>query len=1058
MENLIKQAILKRKITLFVLIICIGFGVYNYMISPRQETPEILAPVALVSVVYPGASPEDIESLVTSKIEDEMSELIGYDYSYSYSRNSIAVVVLRLEYDTDINATWDDLRQAMVDLQSELPSECDRIDVNTDLTDTAGMMISMSSDKYSLEQLERYANSFNRELSKIDGISRFDVVGSQSKELVIELDYQKMNRFNLSYKDMVNLVRSQNIEIPSGTVGSGKDKINVKVSGLFESIQDIENIVIAVSQDNGSIARLKDIATVKLELADSNYKIIHDGKNTILLTGYFKSNKNIVAVGKEVDLKIAELSKTLPSEVKFTTILDQPKTVDKSVKDFAMNLLQGVFFVIIVVFIGMGLRNAIIVSTAIPASILITFACMKLLGIQIHQISIAALIVSLGMLVDNAIVVSDAIQVRLDEDEERLKACINGVKEVAIPVLTSTLTTVAAFLPLLMLNSIAGEYISSLPAIVMISLVVSYIIAIFITPTMAYIFFKKREIKLKKGIFRNFFDKLLIVSMKLKAVVIVVMIAIFGLTVYLGLGLGLQFFPYADTDMLYIEIKSEQSSNFDATESLVEQVIGIIDNESYVNNYTVAIGDGLPKFYQTMPVPSPSQDYAQMMVIVDMEKMKAAGDFDNMTQYIDHLQEEMNLHVFGGSIQVKQLEQGEPVGAPVVVRLSGDNLDQLGKYANTVVSKLEKIPGTVNVENDFDDYNYEFFVDVKDVEAGYYGLSKYDIQNEISIALYGRQAGVYNKENNEYDIRIISNIEEKDDLDNLGIKSSIAPTKVLLKNIARVETSSSIPVIRKYDRDVTVRVYSDVKYGYNPVEIQGILSAQLSKEQVEGITITYDGEKQKIEENFGDVGESGLLALVLVYLILLIQFNSFKQPLVILLTIPLSAFGSIVGLTLAGQSLSFTAILGIVSLLGIVVNNAIVLVDFINSERAEGKSIEVACYDAVDKRFRPIMLSTITTVIGLTPLIYSGSELFVPMAISLMSGLMISTLFTLVVIPVVYSLFIKETHGVSKHNETIESVKVDEGQSKETLQNETETKVESTDDSENYQLNIHVRR
>lgn len=1012
MGNMIKQAILKRKITLFVLIICIGFGIYNYAVSPRQETPEIVAPVALISVVYPGASPEDIESLVTSKIEDELSELVGYDYSYSYSRNSIAVVILRLEYDTDIMSTWDDLRQSMIDLQSELPSECDTIQVNTDLTDTAGMMISMSSDKYSLEQLEGYADRFKRELSKIDGISRFDVVGSQAKELTIEVDYQKLNRYQMSYNDLVNLVRSQNIEIPSGTVGTGKDKINVKVSGLFESIEDIENIVIAVSEDNGSIARLKDVADVSLELADSNYKIIHDGDNAILLTGYFKSNKNIVTVGKEVDQTIETLRKTLPKDIKFTTILDQPKTVDRSVKDFAKNLLQGVLFVIIVVFIGMGIRNAIIVSTAIPASILITFACMKLLGIQIHQISIAALIVSLGMLVDNAIVVSDGIQVRLDNDEDRLLACIHGVKEVAIPVLTSTLTTVAAFLPLLLLNSIAGEYISSLPAIVMISLVVSYLIAIFITPTMAFIFFKKRKKKAKKGFFRTLFDKLLMIGMKIKPLVVIGMISIFALTVYLAFELGLQFFPFADTDMLYIEIKSEQSNNFEATEALVDQVIGVIDSEDLVKNYTFAIGDGLPKFYQTMPVPTPSQDYAQMMVIVDIEEMSSRGDYINLTQYIDHLQEEMDRQVFGGSIQVKQLEQGEPVGAPVVVRLSGENLEQLGEYSKTVIKYLETIPGTVNVESDYDDYNYEFFIDVKDIEAGYYGLSKYDIQNEISIALNGRQAGVYNKNSNEYNIKIISNIKEKDDLDNLGIKSSFAPSKVSLKNIADIETSSSIPVIRKYDRALTVRVYSDVKYGYNPVEVQGQLASMLDQETLEDIVVTYDGEKQKIQENFGDVGDSAVLAVVLVFLILLIQFNSFKQPLVILLTIPLSAFGSIIGLTLSGQTLSFTAILGIVSLLGIVVNNAIVLVDFINSERAEGKSIEVACYDAVDKRFRPIMLSTITTVIGLTPLVYSGSELFVPMAISLMSGLMVSTIFTLVVIPVIYSLFIKETQNI----------------------------------------------
>lgn len=1017
MINVIKQAMLKRKITLFILIIAISFGIYNYAISPRQETPEILAPVALITVVYPGASPEDIESLVTSKIEDEISEIEGYDYSYSYSRNSISVIIVRLIYDTDIEGAWDDLRQRMVDIQPELPDECDTISVNTDLTDTAGMMISMSSDDYSYDELETYAERFKKEIGKIDGISKLDIVGKQEKELVITVDYQKLNRYQLSYNDVVKLIKAQNIEIPSGSVGEGKDKINVKVSGLFESIEDIENIVIAVSEDNGSVAKLKDIASIELALADSNYKIIHDGEPAILLTAYFQKNKNVVAVGREVDNTIERMKKTLPDDLKFTTVLNQPETVDASVKNFAMNLIQGVIFVIAVVFIGMGLRNAVIVSTAIPASILITFALMKVFGIEIHQISIAALIVALGMLVDNAIVVSDAIQVRLDQNEERLDACVHGVREVAIPVLTSTLTTVAAFLPLLLLNSIAGEYISSLPVIVMISLVVSYMIAIFITPTMAFIFFKRRVDKKKIGFFRKFFDRVLALGMKAKWLVMLTMGVVFAVTIFFALRLGLQFFPFADTDMLYIEIKSEQTTNFDATESLVHKVIEEIDKEEIIKNYTVAIGDGLPKFYQTMPVPTPSQDYAQMMVIVDLEKLTL--EYDNLTQYIDHLQSIMDQQVYGGRVQVKQLEQGEPIGAPVVVRISGEDLDFLGQYAGEVEQVLKNIPGTVNVESDFDDYSYEFYVDVKNHEASYYGISKYDIQNEVSIALYGRQAGVYNKDAHEYNIKVKSNISDKNGLDNLGVKSSFAPSKVLLKNIADVKTSSSLPVIKKYDKALTVRVFSDVKYGYSPVEIQSELSRQLSGTLPDGVEITFDGEKQKIEENFGQVGESAVIAVVLVYLILLIQFNSFAQPLVILLTIPLSAFGSIMGLTLSGQSLSFTAILGIVSLLGIVVNNAIVLVDFINAERKQKKPVAMACADAVDKRFRPIMLSTITTVIGLTPLIYSGSELFVPMAISLMSGLMVSTLFTLIVIPVVYSVFVKDEVVIQENSKVL---------------------------------------
>ncbi len=1047
MIRLIREAITKRKITLFILAILITFGIYNYIISPRQETPEITPPIALITAIYPGASPEDIESLVTDKIEKELKEIPGYDYSYSYSQNSVAVVVVRLEYGTDIDKSWDETRQTLADLQNDLPNECEPLELNTNIVDTAGMIISMSSSDFSYEQLVNYAEDFQKDLNSVDGISKFDIDGVQDRELIIEIDYTLLAKYNLSYSDVVQLLKIQNIEIPSGTVGEGSEKVNVKVSGIFNSVEEIEDIVLAVSRENGSVARLKDVADIKFELADSNYKIIHDGENAILLTGYFKKNKNIVEVGKEVNEIIADIEKKIPKEINFTTILDQPETVDASVRSFAMNLVQGVIFVVIVVFVGMGLRNAIIVSTAIPSAILITFAIMNLLSINIHQISIAALIVALGMLVDNAIVVSDAIQVRIDDGQDKLQACLDGVKEVIIPVLTSTLTTLAAFLPLLLLNSVAGEYLSSLPTIVMLALVISFFIAIFITPTMAFIFFKKGSKKQKVSIIRNIFNTLLKLGMKAKIVVVVLMMGGFYLTYVVALSIGLQFFPFADTDMVYIDIKSEQTANLEATEELVYRVIDVLNEDDTILNYTASIGDGLPKFYQTMPLATPSKDYGQVMLKLDITKIGNDGEYESLTQYINKLQEKIDEKVFGGKVTVKQLEQGEPIGAPVVMRLSGSDLDNLGEASKEIVALLEEISGTTNVKTDFDDYNFEYFVDADRDRAGYYGISKYDIQNEVSIALYGREAGVYTKGSNEYTIKVRSNIKEKDELDNLMIKSSMGPSRTLLKNIASVKTSSSLPVIRKYDSELTVTVYSDVEYGYSPIDIQNALSVKLKTLDMNGVEVTFSGEKEKINENFGDVGSSAVLALVLVYLILLIQFNSFTQPLVILLTIPLSIFGSVIGLYVARQPLSFTAILGMVSLLGIVVNNAIVLVDFINSEIKKGSSVRESCFLAVEKRFRPIMLSTITTVIGLTPLVYSGGELFKPLAISLMSGLMISTLLTLVVTPIIYSIFIKD----KKSNSDLLSNSKEKDVRKNIIKKEIPEEINSV-------IKIHVRK
>ncbi len=1003
MKNIIREVILKRKITLLFLLILIFFGVYNYIFSPREETPQIVSPVALITAVYPGASPQDIENLVTSEIEDEIAKMKEYDYSYSFSRDSISVVAVRIKYGSNLEVSWDDLKERMDDLSSKLPSGCQKINVNTDLISTASVIISMGSDTYSYDELEYYAKELSEDLIKIEGVSKFDIVGTQEEELVIDIDYKKLNKFNLSYNDLVNLIKSQNIEIPSGKLGEKNNKINVKVKGLFSSKKDIENIIIAGSKENGSVAKLKDIATVTFKLDRKNTNIITNSHKAILLAGYFKEDQNAVIIGKKVDKLIERYEEKLPEGIIFEKILDNPKSIDKSVKEFAMNLLEGIIFVVLVVFIGMGIRNAVIVSTAIPSSILTTFILMKIFHINIHQISIAALIVALGMLVDNAIVVSDAIQSRIDSDEDMLGACVNGVAEVLVPVFTSTLTTIVAFLPLLMLNSVAGDYIKSLPQIVMISLSISYLVAIFITPTMAFIFFRKRNVKTKKARFRLLFEKFLKFSLNHKSFSFIIIIIVLSVTACLGINTELKFFPYADTDMFYLDIKNENANNKEGTEELVHDVISFIEKEKYINDFSVAIGDGLPRFYNSIPLPAPSDDYAQMML--KFNKAAVVKEFTTLEYYLEDLQNRLDREVLGGKVSVKQLEQSEPIEARVIIRVSGNDLRYIKEYSEDIVKKLKSIEGTKNVRTDFDDYNYEFYVDVDDV-SNYYGLSKYDIQNEISIALYGRSCGEFKKDSKEYNIKLISDIKNVDDLKNLGIKSYFIDRKILLRDVSDIKLEAALPVVKKYDRDLNITIYSDVYYGYYPVEIQNTLREMLIEDN--NVTVTFDGERERIIENFGKVGESAIIAIVLVFLILLVQFHSYKQTFIILFTIPLSSFGSLVGLYVTGQKLSFTAILGIVSLMGIVVNNAIVLVDYINGEKKLNKTIYDSCNDAVAKRFRPIMLSTITTIIGLIPLVLSGSELFMPMAISLMSGLLVSTLFTLIIIPTLYYIFIRE--------------------------------------------------
>ncbi|MBF4691580.1 efflux RND transporter permease subunit [Fusibacter ferrireducens] len=998
---MIKRVILNRKIMLFFVALIGLMGLYAYNVTPKQEAPDIAATTAIVTAIFPGASPSNVEALVTSKIEKALSNIEGYEACSSYSNNSVSTMVVKFKYGVDVDATWDKLRRAMVDVQSELPDEVLTIEVNTDVTETTGILIALSSDTYSYEALSNYGNEVISKLSRVDGVAKFEISGEILKQLTVEIDYQKLNALNLSFNEIKQLIQSQNIEIPSGKIEDDGSKINLTMDGTFQSLDDIGNIIIGVSSENGSVLRLKDISKIYFEDEVGLVKYRSQGQKAILITGYFEKNKNIVTIGKDVRTEIEAIKKELPDHLEFKEVVFQPEEVDDAIHNFLGNLFMGIILVIVVVLVGMGARNAVIVSLAIPLSILSTFVMMAVFHIQIHQVSITALIVALGMLVDNAIVVSDAIQHKLDAGEPKLEACVNGAKEVSIPVLTSTLTTIGAFSPFLMLNSIAGDFVKALPIIVIIALSASYLIALFVTPAMAYIFFKPSTKKVIT-VDQTFVYKMLNYALAHKKMALALGLAciiLLGSTVWMT---HVVFFPKADKDLLYIDVTADRNVDIEYTQTVTDQIEQILGNDPGVVSYTTALGGGVPKFYQTMGITTTIPSNAQIVIKVALDQT----DFNKNTPYADDLQRRIDAVLIGGKATVKELESAEPIGAPINIRFFSTDQTKLKTISEQAVTSLESIEGTKNVRSDLSQKVYEFSIDIHEEQAAYLGISKYDALNEVSIALRGREASIYRSEGVESDIIVKSNLDSIEALENLAIKSSVTDHKILLKDIATVVLEPVNPTIIKYDQKYAVKVSSDVLSGYSRQEIVSLFRQQLEAKDLEGISFEFDGEGEKIKSNFGNLGISALIALLFIYAIILIQFKSYKQPFIILLTVPLASTASVFGLFITNQPLSFTALVGIISLIGIVVNNAIVLLDYINSKLAEGLDVDEACRTASVMRFRPIMLSTITTVIGLIPLVISNSELFKPMAIALMSGLLISTMLTLVFIPLVVSMVI----------------------------------------------------
>lgn len=1002
MNKIIQIAIKERKVTILLSFFILMFGLYAYYFIPKQENPDTTGPAAQVIYTFPGASAKDVEELVTKPVEDAIAKLDGIDYIESYSYDNVSIVIVMLDYNVDYKEQWSKLSTELDHLKNDLPDGVNEPTINTELTKTAGIILALTGSEYNYEQLAGFAKLYKEALIKVDGIKEVDIDGELDKEIVIEIDNEKLGAIALSNSDLFDLIRAQNVIIPSGAIQTEQGKINVKVPKSFESLSDLNKMIIYISEKDGSIVRLGDVAHIYFEYHEDSVKYRFNQEEAVLITVYFQKDQNIILIGDEVRQVIDQENKKLPDQLNVNEVLFLPKDVDVSVGNFISNLIQGIILVVIVVLFGMGARNAIIVSMTIPLCIATTFISMSLLGIDVQQVSIAALIIALGILVDNSIVISDAIQVKINEGIDPMTASYLGAKEQSIPVLSSTLTTIAAFAPLMVLPGEAGEFAKSLPEVVIIALSASFIVAMTVTPALASKFFKPKQTEKDhlSGI-TNLYRKLVRTNIEypIRSILIIFLILIASLGLFKVI--DVKMFPFVDKNVIYFNIQSEVSGDSEYTEKLIKQVESILLKEPEILNITSSIAGGIPRFYMTAGLVPPSSDKGQLFCEFDLTKGARFKSREELGQY---LQEKMDRIFIGGDCTVNLLEINIP-GPTIDIKISGASLEDINAVANQVYNELAKYPGTMNVKNNQSNYKYQYIVEVDDEKASSFGLSKFDIQYQINLALNGSKASVLKSEGKEYNLVLKSNIDQIDDIENLLIKSSYTNAKILVKQFAKVKIKEELTSIKRYDRESLVSVTAKVKAGFGSGSIQKEIQAFIENEvDTSAVTISYGGDKETISKYLSGLAMASVFALVIVYIILLIQFNSLKQPFIILATIPLSAIGILLSLVLTGTNFTFTVGLGGASLIGIVVNNAILLIEYINRARGEGMAVKEACFDSVEKRMRPILLSSITTIFGLLPLVFANSSFFTPMAIALVGGLLISTILTLTVIPTIYYL------------------------------------------------------
>lgn len=1005
-KGLIYNLISKRKAVIAIVIILFILGGICFSITPKQQYPIIELPMVIITTVYPGASPSDMEELVTSKIEDECLEAEGFDSVTSDSYNGISVVKVSFSKDlseNELQDKMDKLRIKINDLKTnELPEGITSLTYNDNAFETCGLILSFTSDNKTNEELTQRAESLKDIISGTSGVIRTEVEGELEMRVKITVDSSKLNHIPISLTELSSIISYQNSTIPVGTIEFENNELYINSSGKFKDIEEIKDIIIYINSETGAIIKLRDVADIEMEENRDSKKYSYNGKNAVIVSVFFDENVNILETGDTVLNIVNEYKKTIPDDIEINKIVYLADDVNTSINDFIVNLIESVLIVLIVIMIGMSIVNGSIVAFVIPLTIFLTFIAMSAFDIDVQFVSLASLIIALGMLVDNAIVVCDAIQVRIDNNEDKLSACINGTKEVALPVFSSMLTTVAIFCVFYMLPGSMRRFVFSLPTIVISALVFSYAVSMIVTPVMCYMLMKKSKIKKKKKEYiREFFSKLLHISLKYRFITLMFSVLCVASSTYFISRLDMELVPNSDKMLLDINIETDNLYDIRKTENAVNEVAEIIKNEENIEYFLSATGGRIPKYDFTSMPSTDSTNTGSFVVKLNNTRDMTKGE------YCQYLENKLKSCV-SERIIVKEIGIIPKSSELIQLNICGDDMENINSAGIQAEQLLKEIDGAKNVYADTKFKAYNYYIDIKNDSLNSIGLTKGEVQNELNIAMMGRTITNFRKNSKEYPVVLKTDINTITNLKNIEIKSSRTNGKYKLTQFTNINYVSDYNKISHYNGQKCVTVTALPNNGKSAVEIQNTLKNKLDTVNFNGLSIVYEGDSDMFEEVISSLSVGALLGMLAIFLILYLQFYSVNRSIIIFVTIPFALIGSSAGLFIFGENLSMFAILGIISLIGVVVNNAIVLVDYMDTELAKGMSSMEACETAVDKRFRPIILSTATTILGLIPLAFSGNVLFRGLAIAFMCGLSTSLFFTLIVIPVIYSILVKK--------------------------------------------------
>ena len=1018
---------IKVSLLLFISIVLIGMFTYKGM--PKNIQPDINVPFASITTSLPGSNPEDTESLITKKIEEEISGISGIKNMTSNSSTGLSTILIEFETSTDVDDAILKIKDAVERIKRELPEDASDPSVNKAESNQMQIISYSIIGNKTAAQLSQIAEEIKNELNKINGVSDIKIIGKSQEVLEINIDQKKSEFYRLDINSIYQNIKSNDLNTPIGTINSNGKIYSLRINNKLNNINNLYNLPLT-KIDNSTIY-LKDIADINRNYINSGIssKLSLNGQtslDTITLQIYKSKNANTIKIVDEANLKIQEIQSSYGDEIQIGVSNDNSFYIKEDLGILNRSGIQTTILIIFVLLLAMGLREGLIAGLTIPVSILFAIIVLDIVGFTINSLTLFALVIALGLIVDTAIVIMEGIYDNMKQGQSSKKAALNAINTYKWPLLAGTATTVFAFFPMLIVSGIVGEFLKSLPVAISAALIGSLFISLTIGPSITAELLKNKKTKDKPSILDPFFKKTgeffnkiiykIVQSKKVKSSIIISIITLFVLSMAMPITgiLKVEMFPATNAHFFIINVETTKGMEIEKTEKIVSKIEDKLYNNKYIENFLTIIGS------------SESQNYTDIVSVSQAAESNKANITVNLTpknerdkksyEIAEELRESFK-NFNEAKVNIFEMREGPPSDSAITIRITGENLDTLKKISSDLINIVEKIPETKNTSSSLGTGLNEYTFTLNNEKIKSHGLSIAQVSNFIRNSLQGLNVSTLNLDNNELDLILKYNFERKNNVPDLTISdinsiqiSSPYGYKVSLSEISNFKLNESAAKIERENEKRIVKIKSDITKEANAIAVVAKIEKELENYNLkDGYEISFGGDKENINESFNDLFKSMIVGVILIAFTLVLIFNSFRQPFIILLSLPLALIGVFPGLYLIGLNLSFPAFLGVVALSGIVVNDAIILIDRINNNRKNGIEFKKAIAEGTKSRLQPIIMTSITTVIGILPLALSN-EFWAGLGFTIIFGLLFSTILTLIVMPIFYYIFEYKIH------------------------------------------------